>query len=57
LDIDPFVLALPRGAGFEGYYAGYPDCDGMLADANGDGEVNVFDIDTFVQLLTGGSLR
>jgi hypothetical protein len=29
----------------------------MLADANGDGAVNVFDIDPFVELLVGGSLR
>ena len=56
-DIDPFVLALTSGAGFEAYYAVYPDCDAMLADANGDGAVNVFDIDPFVELLVGGSLR
>lgn len=34
--------------------AAYPDCNYMLADINGDGTVNAFDIDPFVQLLTGG---
>jgi hypothetical protein len=36
-----------------GYAAAWPDCDRMLADCNGDGEVNAFDIDPFVELLTG----
>jgi len=26
----------------------------MLADINGDGQINSFDIDPFVELLTGG---
>ena len=37
-----------------GYAAAWPDCDRMLADCNGDGVVDAFDIDPFVELLTGG---
>jgi len=50
-DIDPFVLALVDAAG---YAAAFPTCDRMLADANGDGQVDVFDIDPFVMLLISG---
>ena len=48
--IDPFVLALTNPSGYE---AAFPDCDISLADINGDGSVNSFDIDPFVELLTG----
>ncbi len=48
-DIDPFVLALTDPVE---YAALVPSCAYLLADANHDGEVNVFDIDPFVQLLT-----
>ena len=44
------MLALTDPAG---YAAAHPDCDYMLADINGDGAVNAFDIDPFVQLLVG----
>jgi hypothetical protein len=33
---------------------GLSTCDRMLADANGDGQVDVFDIDPFVMLLISG---
>ena len=46
----PFVLALIDPAG---YATAYPNCDIMLADINGDGVVDAFDIDPFVELLTG----
>jgi hypothetical protein len=36
-----------------GYQAQYPDCDAKLADVNGDGKVDAFDIDPFVALLVG----
>ena len=49
-DIDPFVLAISDPAA---YAAAWPDCDIMLADCNGDGLVDAFDIDPFVELLTG----
>ena len=49
-DIDLFVLALTDQAE---YVATYPDCNVMNADTNGDGAINVFDIDPFVNLLTG----
>ena len=48
--IDPFVLALTDPSG---YAEAFPDCDRMLADINGDGDVDAFDIDPFVELLTG----
>ena len=51
-DIDPFVLALTSGPGFEAYFAEFQGCDPLLADVNCDGAVNVFDIDPFVLLLT-----
>jgi len=37
-----------------GYAAQYPACDINNADLNGDGTINVFDIDPFVLCLTGG---
>ena len=52
-DIDPFVLALTSGPGFEAYFAEFQGCDPLLADIDGDGEVNVVDIDPFVALLVG----
>ena len=36
------------------YAAAWPDCDVMLADIDGDGDVDAFDIDPFVELLVGG---
>ncbi|NLG42949.1 MAG: hypothetical protein GX547_06865 [Phycisphaerae bacterium] len=39
-------------SGPAGYAAAYPACIYPLADCNGDGNVNVFDIDPFVGLLT-----
>ena len=42
------------GATSRGQAEALPDCDYMLADVNGDGAVNTFDIDPFVVLLTGG---
>jgi hypothetical protein len=36
------------------YRAAHPGCDPGSADINGDGAVNVFDIDPFVSLLVGG---
>ncbi len=47
-DIDPFVLAL---AGEAAYAAQYPGCDRLLADCNGDGDVNFNDIAAFVALI------
>jgi hypothetical protein len=47
-DVDPFVLALVDPAG---YSAQYPECDLLRADCNGDGVVNAFDIDGFIELL------
>jgi hypothetical protein len=44
------VLALTNPAA---HAAAFPDCDHLLADANGDGAVHAFDIDPFVLLLTG----
>ena len=51
-DINPFILALMNGAG---YQQQYPDCDRMLADINQDGWVDFNDINPFVDLLVGGS--
>jgi hypothetical protein len=48
LDVDPFVLALLDPAQ---YMQQYPNCDRLLADANGDGLVNTLDIEPFVDLL------
>jgi hypothetical protein len=47
-DIDPFVLAL---SGEDAYYAAFPDCHWMNADADADGSVDFNDIDAFVALL------
>ena len=49
--IDAFVLALTNPPG---YFAAFPNCNIMNADANGDGILNNFDIDTFVTLLNQG---
>ena len=49
-DIAPFVLAL--GAP-DLYAAVYPDCTIAAADLNGDQMVNAYDIDPFLDLLTG----
>ena len=38
---------------FDAYYVVYPDCDPLLADIDGDGSVRLFDVDPFVELLTG----
>ena len=35
----------------ENYSAAYPDCDIDLADINGDGSINAFDIEPFLDLL------
>jgi hypothetical protein len=46
--VEPFALtcaALQDSA--------WPECDHMLADANGDGVVNVLDIDPILELLMG----
>ena len=51
IDVEPFVLALVNP---DAYELAYPDCDIMLADANRDGNVNLFDIDAFVALLARG---
>jgi len=37
-----------------GYASAFPTCEISAADTDGNGEVNVFDIDPFVLLLTGG---
>ena len=53
-DIDPFVLALLATApDYDEYYAVYPECNHMTADANGDGAVNFYDIDPYVAILLG----
>ncbi|MBL8880457.1 MAG: hypothetical protein JNG88_15195, partial [Phycisphaerales bacterium] len=49
-DIDAFVLAMQDAAR---YAETYSDCRIQNADANNDGAVNNFDIDTFVMLLAG----
>lgn len=36
-----------------GYAIQYPGCNIHNGDINGDGAVNAFDIDPFVELLTG----
>ena len=48
-DIDPFVLALIDA---DAYATAYPHCDIRRADCNGDDDVNMFDIDFFVELIT-----
>lgn len=50
LDIDPFLLAVQDPAA---YAAAYPDCDRGRADTNQDGAIDGFDIDAFVDMLTG----
>ncbi|HVP13517.1 MAG TPA: metallophosphoesterase [Phycisphaerae bacterium] len=49
-DADAFVLALIDPAA---YSLAYPDCSRMLADVNGDGNVDGRDIDPFVVRLIG----
>ena len=47
-DVHPFVLALAN----PGLYARrYPRCDRALADVNGDGSVNGFDVSAFLKLV------
>jgi len=50
-DIDPFVLALVNPMGYRNQYRMLPV---LHDDCNQDGVLNAFDIDAFVQLLTGG---
>ena len=50
-DIDAFILALQWASAYEQQY---PDCDVALADINGDGHIDGFDIDPFVDLMGGG---
>ncbi|MFH1747716.1 MAG: fibronectin type III domain-containing protein [Planctomycetota bacterium] len=50
-DIDPFILAIGNPAG---YRVGYPNCNRLLADCNGDGDANAYDIDGFIALVGGG---
>ncbi|MCG3128731.1 MAG: hypothetical protein CHACPFDD_03622 [Phycisphaerae bacterium] len=47
-DVDPLVLLLTDPSA---YTAQYPNCDPRLADVNGDGSVNAFDVDPFIALL------
>ncbi|MCG3129217.1 MAG: hypothetical protein CHACPFDD_04135 [Phycisphaerae bacterium] len=47
-DVDPLVLLLTDPGA---YAADYPNCDPRLADVNGDGSVNAFDVDPFIELL------
>jgi hypothetical protein len=49
-DIRGFILALMDPAA---YLQAYPDGDRNMADANGDGYINSFDIDAFRRLLEG----
>lgn len=49
-DIRGFVLAIRDPAAFQ---EAFPNGDIMQADANGDGQVNLFDIDAFRDLLLG----
>ena len=43
--------ALPEE--IDDYIDAFPGCFALLADADGDGDVTLFDIDPFVQILTG----
>jgi len=45
------VLALSDPAAYE---QAFPNCDINNADINGDGSVNNFDIDPFVECIAGG---
>lgn len=47
-DIDPFILALSSGTGYD---MAYPDCDRTLADCNSDSYIDFGDIDAFVGVL------
>ncbi|MCG3126874.1 MAG: hypothetical protein CHACPFDD_01729 [Phycisphaerae bacterium] len=47
-DVDPLVLLLTDPGA---YAAQFPNCDRRLADVNGDGSVNAFDVDPFIELL------
>lgn len=47
-DINPFVLAIARQAG---YQVQYPTCNYLNADINTDGVVSYADINPFVALL------
>ena len=50
-DNEPFILALFEPATYEVLF---PDCDITLGDLNGDGEVDAFDIEPFLDVLFGG---
>ncbi|TWT45447.1 hypothetical protein RAS1_18720 [Phycisphaerae bacterium RAS1] len=50
LDLGAFVLALADPAGYEAQYSW---CSRTAADLNGDGNVDILDINPFVTLLTG----
>lgn len=50
LDIAAFVTAIIDPAG---YAAQYPECNLLNADTNGDGVVNVLDINGMIELLLG----
>jgi hypothetical protein len=48
LDIDPFVMGIVRESE---YRQVYPLCPYGRLDCNGDGFVDFFDVDAFVELL------
>jgi len=55
-DITAFVIALSSAGEypqFASYYMAYPHCTPWNADANFDGRVDLFDIDSFVTLISG----
>lgn len=47
-DIDALIVAL---AGQNAYQAAFPACNWLNGDCDGDGDVNFFDIDPFIDLL------
>jgi len=48
------VISATDDPPFAGYCAVYPDCAPALADTDGNGSMDSFDIDAFVDLLAGG---
>lgn len=49
-DVEAFALALVNPGVYD---QTHPHCDPMLADVNGDGAVDSFDVDPFIHLLQG----